>query len=97
VTTSPEPDLRARSKQLFGNSYMLEVCIEVGRADGRFCLSTLAHARTLEPSLYSRPIARLSSLGLLVPAASVEGDDHRSRWYDAAESLLWQTVTEFER
>jgi hypothetical protein len=86
--------LRARSKQLFGDRYMLEVCIAVGRAPGRVNLTQLAAEKSVSKSVYSGPLQKLAECGLLLPAASEPEDDRRVRWYTRAESALWQTATE---
>lgn len=82
------------SKRLFGNSYMLEVCIAVARADDRVNLSQLASANEVgSPSLYAAPLKRLAALGLIEPDARAD-DDHRERWYRRSESKLWAAVQE---
>lgn len=86
--------MRERSKQLFGHRYMLEVCLAVGGTDERVCLTDLASAAAVSPSLYSGPVRRLTDLGLLVPVARRPEDDHRTRWYQRAESSLWAATQE---
>jgi hypothetical protein len=86
--------LRSRSKCLFGNSYMLEVCLAIGEADDRVNLTDLATRNALPPSMYSKPVTRLVELGLLVPASERPGDDYRVRWYRPAASTLWATAAE---
>src|SRR5690348_11357069 len=86
--------LRARSKHLFGNSYMLEVCLAINEADDRVNLSDLASRYRLAPSMYSKPVSRLVELGLLVPAEQRPGDDYRVRWYRPTKSTLWTTAEE---
>jgi len=87
--------LRMTSKRLFGNSYMLEVCVAIARGDDRVCLTQLAAANEVgSPSLYSAPLKRLASLGLLHPDSRTS-DNHRERWYARSESALWSAVLEF--
>jgi hypothetical protein len=94
VTQSHSPEkVRERSKELFRNSYMLEICAAIDRADGRVNLSSLIGGTHLSPSLYSGPLRRLARLGLLLDAPR-PGDDHRSRWYEPAESQLWVAARE---
>ncbi len=85
--------VRTRSKELFRNSYMLEVCVAVARADERVNLTSLVEGTGLSASLYSGPVARLARLGLLVDDPR-PGDDYRARWYSRADSWLWMAVQE---
>ncbi len=86
--------IRARSKRLFGNSYMLEVCLTLSRVTDRATLSELvAENEVSSASLYSAPLKRLLALGLLIPTGR-DGDDHRERWYAPAPSSLWTTADE---
>lgn len=86
-------EVRDRSKRLFGNRYMLEVCVAVARASDRVSLTHLATDGNVSPSLYSSPVSRLLQLGLLVEAPRAD-DDHRARWYKPAQSSLWQAAQE---
>jgi len=87
--------IHKRSKQLFGHAYMLEVCLAIGRANGRVCLAQLADAAGVSRSLYSAPLSRLVRLGLIADARQ-EGDDYRSRWYTPTPtgSSLWLIAEE---
>ena len=87
-------DARQRSKQLFGNRYMLEACVAIARTEGRVSLTQLAAGNGLSPSLLSVPLQRLSGVGLLVPAPHPD-DDYRTRWYRRVDSNLWNTAIEF--
>lgn len=90
----PTDDPRERSKKIFGNGYMLEVCARIARANGRVCLTSLI-PEDLVPSQYHSPIKRLVDAGLLIPSAEV-GDDRRSRWYRPVDSKLWRAAEELE-
>ena len=85
--------LRDKSKRVFNNSYMLEVCLAIAQASDRICLTQLLGDSGLSPSIYSGPISRLADLGLLVDARR-PSDDHRARWYSRAPSSLWTAATE---
>lgn len=91
-----EEEVRRRSKDLFRNAYMLEVCAAIDRAGGRVNLSLLISETGLAPSLYSGPIRRLAGLGLLLDDTR-PGDDHRERWYRPAKSQLWIAARELTR
>ena len=84
---------RDRSKLVFGNRYMLEVCEAVGRSASRVSLSTLLNGQDLSPSVYSGPVNRLVRAGLL-HAAPLPTDDRRERWYNRADSSLWVAAIE---
>jgi len=90
VTTSRPSleEIRRRSKDLFRNGYMLEVCAAIDSAGGRVNLSALVEGTGLSPSLYSGPIRRLAGLRLLLDDPK-PGDDYRERWYLPADSQLW--------
>ena len=88
-----EMDTRTRSKILFGNSYMLEVCVGVAEVDDRVCLSSLLADSDLSPSVYAGPLKKLVQLGLLLDAPRPD-DDHRDRWYAAADSQLWTAAVQ---
>ncbi len=85
-------DVRRRSKDLFRHRYMLEVCVAVGTHE-RVNLTTLLDGTGLSPSVYSGPLRRLASLGLLLDDQR-PGDDHRERWYRPADSKLWLAARE---
>ena len=88
--------IRTTSKRLFGDRYMLEVCLAVSEADDRVNLSGLASSAHLSSSLYTKSVHRLRALGLLIDAP-MKGDDYRVRWYRAAESGLWSVAREFNQ
>lgn len=85
--------MRDTSKRLFGNRYMLEVCLAIAQSRGRVNLTQLVHRAGVSPSVYSGPISRLTDLGLLVEDPRA-GDDRRTRWYARARSSLWKAVKE---
>lgn len=86
-------DRRKRSKQLFGNSYMLEVCLEIARGPARTNQQMLIGRKAISPSVYTAPIKRLRDLELLLDAPR-GSDDRRERWYTRAPSSLWQLARE---
>lgn len=96
----PEPledsEIRRRSKELFRNSYMLEICAALADVEDRTNLMTLVDGTGLSPSLYSGPLRRLAGLGLLLDAQRAD-DDHRSRWYRPVESKLWDAARQLTR
>lgn len=85
--------VRARSKSLFGNSYVLEVCAALAEVQDRTTLTALIGASGLSPSLYSVPLRRLRALGLIVDDVRT-GDDHRERWFRPIDTRLWATAKE---
>lgn len=85
--------IRTTSKRLFGDRYMLELCLAVARATDRVNLSDLAASAQVTTSLYSKPVQRLRALELLLDAP-MDGDDYRVRWYRRAESSLWTVARE---
>ena len=80
---------RGLSKLIFGNSYMLEVCVKVQEAGSRTNLSLLVGDSGVSPSLYSVPVHRLVEAGFLIPDPQA-GDDRRERWYRPRRSTLWK-------
>lgn len=86
-------DLRVRSKRLFGNSYMLEVCAALDAVQDRTNLTELVRSSGLSPCLYSGPLQKLLSAGLLTPDRRPE-DDRRERWYRPAPTGLWRVARE---
>lgn len=86
-------DVRARSKRLFGNSYLLEVCAALADVQDRTNLTALIGDSGLSPSVYSVPLRRLRGLGLIVDDVRPE-DDHRERWFRPAGTGLWATAKE---
>ena len=97
----PETDrssatVRKRSKELFRNSYMLEICAAMNPNDGRVNLATLVRDTGLSPSLYAGPLHRLVGLGLLLDDPR-PGDDHRERWYLPVQSQLWAAARDLVR
>lgn len=89
-----DDEIRRRSRELFRNAYMLEVCakIEVAATEGeRVNLTSLLGTTGLSPSLYSGPLRRLAGLGLLLDSEQ-PGDDYREHWYEPAPSRLWETA-----
>jgi hypothetical protein len=86
-------DVRERSKRLFGNSYVLEVCAALADVPDRTTLTALIGDSGLSPSVYSGPLRRLRGLGLIVADAHPD-DDHRERWFRPADTRLWETAKE---
>jgi hypothetical protein len=84
---------RERSKQLFGNSYMLELCAALDDVRERTRLTVLAEQSGIGPSLFSAPLRRLRQLELVLPDPHPD-DDHRDRWFRPAQSSLWATSRE---
>lgn len=86
-------EVRARSKRIFGNRYMLEVCAALSEVSERTNLSSLIGDSGLSPSLYVGPLHRLEGVGLLV--TDVRPDDaRRERWYRPTPSGLWAAAQE---
>lgn len=86
-----DDEVRDRSKFVFGNRYMLEVCAALGGVSDRANLTSLVTGSGLSPSLYVGPLHRLSLVGLLEFDAR-EGDDRRERWFRPVPSSLWATA-----
>lgn len=85
--------LRTPSKQIFGNRYMLEVCVKIARqAPDRVSLTSLIGDSELSPSLYSAPLQRLTKSGLLRDLG--RSGDHRTRWYEPAPSKFWELTVD---
>ena len=93
MSTTPSAEVRARSKQLFGNSYMLEVCAALDAVTERTNLTELLGVSGTSPSLYTGPLRRLRSVGLLIQDSRSE-DDRRERWYRPAKTDLWRVALE---
>jgi hypothetical protein len=91
LTASAE--VRARSKQLFGNSYMLEVCAALNEVDYRTNLTELLGTSGPSPSLYVGPLHRLVSAELLILDPRPD-DDRRERWYRPTNTGLWRVARE---
>lgn len=85
--------VRVRSKSLFGNSYMLEVCAAIDAVTDRTNLTELIGISGMSPSLYTGPLHRLQSVGLLIPDSRAD-DDRRERWYRPARTGLWRVAQE---
>lgn len=85
--------MRERSKLIFGNRYMLEVCAEISKTPERTSLATLVGDSGLSPSLYAGPVHRLQSANLLV-VEQRPGDGHRERWYRPVSATLWRAAYE---
>lgn len=89
--------LRIRSKSLFGNLYMLEVCSAIAEAfPERVSLMALVGEQALSPSVYSSPLRRLVQGGFLQDLGHDE-EDHRTRWYEPQPSPLWEAAKELRR
>jgi DNA-binding MarR family transcriptional regulator len=86
-------EVRNRSKQIFGNRYMLEVCAALSGVTERTNLAGLVGDTGLSPSLYVGPLHRLEQVGLLVREARPE-DDRRERWYRPVSTGLWRAARE---
>jgi DNA-binding MarR family transcriptional regulator len=86
-------EVRVRSKRLFGNSYMLEVCAALGSVEDRTNLTELLGESGLSRSLYVAPLRRLlaEDLVALDPRPT---DDRRERWYRPADTGLWRVAQE---
>lgn len=95
---SSSEELRLRSKQIFGNRYMLEICGAIGGEGGRrrTNLTKLLGSSDLSPSVYTAPIRRLVLAGLLVPDEG-PSDDRRERWYRPTRTGLWRTAQELAK
>lgn len=88
-----DDEVRDRSKYVFGNRYMLEVCAALGGVSDRTNLTGLVTGSGLSPSLYVSPLHRLSLVGLLEFEARA-GDDRRERWFRPMPSALWAAAQE---
>jgi hypothetical protein len=86
-------ELRVRSKRLFGNAYMLEVCAALDAVDDRTNLTELVGPLGPSPSLYAGPLHRLLGAELLV-LETRPGDDRRARWYRPTKTGLWRAARE---
>jgi hypothetical protein len=84
-------ELRGRSKQLFGNRYMLEVCAAMSSVRGRTNLTELIGESGLSPSLYAGPLHRLLRAELLTIDVKA-GDGRRERWYRPTRTSLWRAA-----
>lgn len=93
TSTSTSDEVRIRSKRLFGNSYMLEVCAALEGVNDRTNLRALVGTSGPSPSLYAGPLHRLLSAGLLTPDARPD-DDRRERWYRPTKTGLWRVALE---
>ncbi len=85
--------VRDRSKRIFGNRYMLEVCAALSEVTERTNLSLLIGDSGLSPSVYVGPLHRLEGVGLMRTDAHAD-DDRRERWYRPAPSGLWMAARE---
>lgn len=89
--------LRNRSKSLFGNLYMLEVCSAIAESfPGRVSLMALVGEESVSPSVYSSPLRRLVQGGFLRDVGHDE-EDHRTRWYEPQPSPLWEAAKELRQ
>lgn len=88
-------EVRARSKRIFGNSYMLEVCAALDGVTDRTNLTELVAASAVSPSVYVGPLHRLLSEGLLL-LDERPGDDRREHWYRPSTARLWRAARELE-
>ena len=86
-------EIRDRSKRIFGNRYMLEVCAAMNNVTDRTNLSGLIGDSGLSPSVYFSPLHRLEEVGLLRAALQAD-DDRRERWYRPNSSSLWMAAQE---
>lgn len=85
---------RERSKYVFGNRYMLEVCVRIAESDAeRVSLTSLLGNTALSPSVYSAPLRRLA-LGELICDLGHDESDHKTRWYSRQDSSFWATAIE---
>ncbi len=91
--TISSAEIRVRSKRLFGNGYVLEVCAALHAVRDRTNLTELVGTSGLSPSLYSGPLHRLLDVGLLTPDQRPE-DDRRERWYRPTKTSLWRAARE---
>jgi DNA-binding transcriptional ArsR family regulator len=91
--TNASEEVRVRSKQLFGNSYMLEVCAALDAVKDRTNLTELLHSSNTSPSLYSAPLHRLLEAGLITREPR-SGDGYRERWYRPGKTGLWRVARE---
>jgi len=92
VASSIRPEVRLRSKRLFGNAYMLEVCAGLSAVQ-RTNLTALLGPAGPSPSLYAAPLRRLVDAGLLMLDPQPE-DDRRERWYRPTPTDLWRVARE---
>ncbi len=93
ATGTASAEVRVRSKRIFGNSYMLEVCAALDAVRGRTNLTELLGTSQMSPSVYAGPLHRLLSVELLIPDPR-PGDDRRERWYRPAKVGLWRVARE---
>jgi len=89
--------IRASSKSLFGNLYMLEVCSAIAEAfPERVSLMVLVGETSVSPSVYTSPLRRLVHGGFLRDVGHDEGD-HRTRWYEPQPSPLWKAARDLHQ
>lgn len=87
-------ETRDRSKHVFGNRYMLEVCVRIAESSTeRVSLVSLIGDSGLSPSLYSAPLRRLAAGGLLEDL----GRDQRTHWYGRRTSGFWAVALDLAR
>jgi hypothetical protein len=84
-------ELRGRSKQIFGNRYMLEVCAAMSSVRGRTNLTELIGESGISPSLYAGPLHRLLRAEL-IGVDERPGDGRRERWYRPTRTSLWRAA-----
>jgi hypothetical protein len=89
-------EIRDRSKNIFGNRYMLEVCAALADVQERTNLSSLIGESGMSPSLYFGPLRRLAEVGLLEDDSRA-GDGRRERWFRPKPSGLWAAAVELKR
>jgi DNA-binding IclR family transcriptional regulator len=89
-------EIRDRSKNIFGNRYMLEVCAALAEVQERTNLSSLIGDSGMSPSVYFGPLHRLAEVGLLENEPRA-GDGRRDRWYRPKPSGLWAAAGELRR
>lgn len=79
--------LRAVSRNVFGQRYKLELLLEIARAeDGIVCLTDLASALEVTMSSLQRPFEGLAAAGLISPLPDT---DSRFRYYLRNPSSIW--------
>ena len=89
--------VRASSKSLVGNLYMLEVCSAIAQEfPDRVSLMVLVGDAEISPSVYTSPLRRLVKGGFLRDVGHNE-DDHRTRWYEPQPSPLWEAARELHQ
>ena len=94
---SPDDEVRLISKQLFGNKYMLEVCVGIAEgAPDRVNLTALLPDSHLSPSVYVAPMKRLLAARFLREDPTGD-DDRRERWYRPTKSKLWSAAVDISR